>query len=192
MTIFRGYGGVNRQIKAQHRGLSGVNRTIREQYRGYSGVNRKVFLSFDGVLYNYGDEISHVTGGWLGVTTKGTATETKNADNLYVASPPYSNDGMFVTNNLIDLTNFTKLKITYQSNDNSNGWVSLAAGDSKSVNAYPGNNLVGKVLDDSPSSMMTAELEISAITGSHYIKIGTGSGSSSPTVWVNAYKIWLE
>ena len=43
MTIYRGVGGVNRQIKSQHRCLSGVNRTIKEQYRGYGGVNRKVF-----------------------------------------------------------------------------------------------------------------------------------------------------
>lgn len=43
--IYRGSGGVNRQIKSQHRCLSGVNRTIKEQYRGLSGVNRKVFSS---------------------------------------------------------------------------------------------------------------------------------------------------
>jgi len=44
-AIYRGSGGVNRQIKAQYRGLSGVNRTIKEQYRGYGGVNRKIFAS---------------------------------------------------------------------------------------------------------------------------------------------------
>ncbi len=43
MTIYRGVGGVNREIKEQYRGVGGVNREIKEQYRGVGGVNRKVF-----------------------------------------------------------------------------------------------------------------------------------------------------
>lgn len=49
MTIYRGLGGVNRQIKSIYRGLGGVNRTIKEQYRGASGANRKVFTLGDPV-----------------------------------------------------------------------------------------------------------------------------------------------
>lgn len=45
MAIYRGLGGVNREIKQQFRGLGGVNREIKEEYRGLSGVNRKVFSS---------------------------------------------------------------------------------------------------------------------------------------------------
>lgn len=45
MSIYRGYSGVNREIKRQFRGYGGVNREIREQWRGYGGVNRGVFQS---------------------------------------------------------------------------------------------------------------------------------------------------
>lgn len=41
--IYRGVGGVNRQIIQQYRGVSGVNRTINQQYRGVNGVNRLIF-----------------------------------------------------------------------------------------------------------------------------------------------------
>ena len=43
MTIYRGLGGVNREVKQEFRGLGGVNREVKEQYRGYGGVNRQVF-----------------------------------------------------------------------------------------------------------------------------------------------------
>ena len=43
MAIYRGVGGVNREIKAQYRGVGGVNREIKEQWRGVGGVNRLVF-----------------------------------------------------------------------------------------------------------------------------------------------------
>ena len=45
MAIYRGVGGVNREIKAQYRGVGGVNREIKEQWRGVGGVNRLVFIS---------------------------------------------------------------------------------------------------------------------------------------------------
>lgn len=45
MAIYRGVGGVNREIKAQYRGIGGVNREIKEQWRGVGGVNRLVFTS---------------------------------------------------------------------------------------------------------------------------------------------------
>ena len=45
MAIYRGVGGVNREIKAQYRGVGGVNREIKEQWRGVGGVNRLVFTS---------------------------------------------------------------------------------------------------------------------------------------------------
>jgi hypothetical protein len=143
-------------------------------------------------LYNAGDECTALTGGWTGVTIKGNATETKNTDNLYVASNTGVSDGIFFTNNAIDLTNYTKLMLAYTSDDYNNGWACVAVGDSQTVNAYPDNNITGKTLEDYRGPVATAELDITAITGAHYIKIGTGSGSSSPLPYMRVYEIWLE
>jgi len=43
MTIYRGVGGVNRELIEIYRGVDGVNREILEVHRGVDGVNRKVF-----------------------------------------------------------------------------------------------------------------------------------------------------
>jgi hypothetical protein len=56
MTIYRGSGGVNHEVKQQYRGLSGVNRQIKEQHRGVGGANRKVFAG----LWTVSDEGSNI------------------------------------------------------------------------------------------------------------------------------------
>lgn len=43
MTIYRGVGGVNRELIEIYRGVDGINREIVEVHRGVDGVNRKVF-----------------------------------------------------------------------------------------------------------------------------------------------------
>ena len=61
MPIYRGVGGVNREIKKQFRGVSGANREIKEQWRGVSGVNRKVFSNAAGVYVpeGYGSDLTY-------------------------------------------------------------------------------------------------------------------------------------
>lgn len=59
MTIYRGLGGVNREVKQQFRGLGGVNREVKEQYRGLSGVNRKVFSNKFDIDINDGRFLNH-------------------------------------------------------------------------------------------------------------------------------------
>lgn len=60
MTIYRGFGGTNREVKQQFRGLGGVNREIKEVYRGVSGVNRKVFQAGPSIIdINDGQFLNH-------------------------------------------------------------------------------------------------------------------------------------
>jgi hypothetical protein len=60
MTIYRGFGGTNREVKQQFRGLGGVNREIKEVYRGVSGVNRKVFQAGPSIIdVNDGSFLNH-------------------------------------------------------------------------------------------------------------------------------------
>ena len=141
-------------------------------------------------LYNEGDERTALTGGWSAVTTQGSATETKNADNLYVVCTSFYSAGMFVTANTVDLTNYSKIKIEYKGSSQ-NGWCCLGVGSSKTLNAHLDNNTAGLVLATS-AVKATAEIDISSINSSLYIKFGTGSGGTAPHSYGNAYKMWLE
>lgn len=140
-------------------------------------------------LYNEGSECGDITGGWEGITTKGTAETIKNTDNLYVHSAAYASDGMFATANLIDLTEYSTIKFEYIGNP-TGGWVSFRVGLSKSVNCIAESNTAG-IYPALVSMKTTVSFDISALNGSYYVKVGTGSGSSS-VPYFNAYKIWLE
>lgn len=72
MAIYRGVGGVNREIKSQYRGVGGVNREIKEQYRGVGGVNRVVFTSHT--------KLFAITT----TTLRASSVFTASASNLYI------------------------------------------------------------------------------------------------------------
>lgn len=81
MAIYRGVGGVNREIKAQYRGVGGVNREIKEQYRGVGGVNRIVFTSHTKLFAfqrKRGDVEFRSTGIYM--YANGTSSETDYAE----------------------------------------------------------------------------------------------------------------
>lgn len=140
-------------------------------------------------LYNLGDECTNITGGWVDKIIRGTAIVTKNIDNLYLLSEGTSSDGIFVTQNTIDLTEYTKLKIEYKANTTS-GWADICIGTSNLTNALWDSNTAGMHLIDTDVRIVS-EVDITAIVGSYYIKIGTGSGGIAG-MYLNAYKIWLE
>lgn len=121
----------------------------------------------------------------------GTVTRTKNADNLLVQPTAANSDGMFVTTNTVDLTDYAKLKIEYIG-AGTNGWIALSAGSNKTEDAYPTRetNVAGAALTDSATRAIT-EVDIASITGSHYIKIGSAVGAITGA-YVNAYEVWLE
>lgn len=79
MSIYRGYGGVNREIKRQFRGYSGVNREIKEQWRGYSGVNRRVFQNVESLTIGiwYSTDIGVGSNGYLRYGSDVTILEFK-------------------------------------------------------------------------------------------------------------------
>lgn len=110
MTLYRGVGGINQELKQQFRGVSGVNREIKEQYRGVGGVNRKVF-SNSVKLYYDGDECAAKTGGY-GVSSVHNNTFIKNSDNIFfsdnvtASSKSYS---VLYTNKQIDLSSYSKI-----------------------------------------------------------------------------------
>lgn len=192
MTIYRGVGGVNRQIKSQHRCLSGVNRTIKEQYRGLGGVNRKAFSSTL-VLYDNGNEYAEITGGWAYGYSNGNTKRTKQATYLELwASGTSSNRAQtaYVTNNLINLAGHTTLNFQIsQSVASTQGYGEYGAKTSKtSQTAYAA---VLYVKSGAVDVMRTVSLDISTLNGSYYVSVFATNGGGINTTCKVA-KVWVE
>ena len=68
-------------------------------------------------LYNEGNEVVDITGGWTTAFTGGNQTFTKNVDNLQIVNDhTLSNQNIrsyFQTTNLIDLTNVSGIVVEY-------------------------------------------------------------------------------
>lgn len=182
---------VNVEIKQQFRGLSGVNREVKEQHRGYGGANRLVFNKMT-YIYKEGDECSALTGGWNVELrqTAGQGTVTKNVANITLTTPSSdSTDIVLCTNNSIDLTQFTKLKVDVQIKaiyDAAEGFTS-----SKASYSLASGNVVAYVTDKT-NVRKTLEVDISALNGGYYGLIksigGVGSGGGITVL----YNMWLE
>ncbi|QHI73773.1 hypothetical protein [Aminipila terrae] len=184
MTIYRGVGGVNREIKQQFRGVGGVNREIKEQYRGVGGVTRKVFssgLSLP-ILYNSGQENIADAGGWVKFYISGgdSGIALNNGSQIVCTANSSADVGM-ITNNKINLANYNYVyaQVDYYSGGQ-RGW--LLAQNSK---------VSGGNWDFSASISFTGTgkiaLPISSISTSHYIYIGASANGS-----IKVSKIWLE
>ncbi len=72
MTIYRGVGGVNREIK--------------QQFRGVGGVNRQVFQKWNGELYDCGNEFVNITGGIIPFNYSSDTGAVKNANEIQIIS----------------------------------------------------------------------------------------------------------
>lgn len=195
MTIYRGYGGVNRQIKALYRGLGGVNRTIKEQYRGYSGVNRKVFSAMP-ILYNYGDECIAVTGGWTLTAHEGLYTATKEAADIYMYASGDRANCRFTTVNRIDLTNITTLKAII---DQTGGYTGTSSTKKRYIFRATSDSVGGGEPAEaelevfSNGTGQTISLNVAGLSGLYYVSITqANAGSASGTSYSKTYKIWSE
>ncbi len=195
MTIYRGLGGVNREVKQQFRGLGGVNREIKEQYRGLSGVNRKVFSGKPpGAIYWEGDECVARTGGWTRLWTgAGINTITKYSDHIYAYSEGYSGQLSFATQNLLTgLDAYTKLRIEGSVTTNSSSSVrgaKLTIGIPKDVsspvyNYYTYNSIL--IMDT-----MTIDHTINHQSREGYVGAYMNTGKYH---WMETriYRIWFE
>lgn len=202
MTIIRGYSAVNRIIKSQHRGLSGVNRIVKEHWRGLSGVNRKVFSSWNRELYNAGNEYTDVTGGWNTMSYRATYTSvhtvTEEASYIKITCKGASSSTgqtLYTHEIPIDLTGYTTLHaISYVKY--SNDKFSICVDNVKNSGAMSGSYTSYMVAYGETSSATTPTeltLDISAISGLHYVYILCSENYSGGNVETNAYfsKVWL-
>lgn len=143
-------------------------------------------------LYNEGEEFTPTTGGIVALTSYPLYTVeaiTKNADNLYLTSTGTNHICGFSTNNAIDFTNYTKLKMEASqfTGGSSNCILSLRVFETKNSNIVKGNKDVNTAF----VSNNIIELDISNINGSFYpyAVLFTLTGVTGNA---NIIKMWLE
>lgn len=138
-------------------------------------------------LYNAGNEYSVLTGGIIGISvfpSYSVQPPTKNSADIYIsASGVYELCGVF-TNDAIDFSDFSKLKIEVTQFTHSSGVLQLAIYTDKTS-----GNVLGYVNKTSPISANTIiELDVSSTNGSYYPSFLVFSGDCN----ANIKKMWLE
>ena len=134
---------------------------------------------WNGVLYDYGDQYEHITGGWVGSQTIASNTTsggklTVNEDNLSFTNVSGGSFGV-VTTNAIDLTSFTTIHAI------TTGTVRIQA-----ATVFPSSSPV--VYSDGLSGTSTEHsVDISAITGSYKIAVNNRGSSGSTKL----HRMWL-
>lgn len=167
----------------------------------WHGMNWGEGVGWNGQLYDAGNEFTWKTGGWNAYAYKydgggGTAfapTLTKNATNM-VQTLTYSGEriGSVFMENAIDLTNYSKIKITFSGTQPSSQYteITLILTTTKGA-SYPINGALNLLAGYTTSNSGTLEFDISALNGLYYVALAqdiTVTGTSTLTTT----KIWLE
>lgn len=163
-----------------------------------NGVWIDKWVSFDGVIYNLGDEKIKFTGGWLGFNKYSSYLEH------YITAGPNSgtyNSIMGYESLPIDLTKYTKIKIQASWNGvcyyASSVYANLRIGDSPAGNQNKDVQILYKNSYDyvyNGSGLL--EVDIANIVGLKYISIrsnaANGSTGNVTNLRFKISKIWLE
>lgn len=132
-------------------------------------------------LFNWGDHCNAVTGGWqvtktldASATAYSVGTLKYNSSDQITMDLPWCNDGFLAPKNKIDLTHYSKIRcyVYLYSDDADYPWYLSVA----THNNPAGNYAVANVELPYPNGSQyagwrTAELDVSGITGSHYVGI---------------------
>lgn len=144
-------------------------------------LNGARIASWNGELYNYGDEYPGITGGWALSTVHSTPnpsdTLTKNADSMtfethFVAGQSYAG-GFLRTNNKIDLSGINSLMLTVRSVALDDATYPLALCVKSDDNAKREGVAASVAL--TPGGEQTFTLDVGALSGSYFIGIEADS-----------------
>ena len=147
---------------------------------------------WNGKLYDVGDEYEQITGGFIEAYRNniGTRTFTKNKDNFYFRSVGTSNGGAHIyasTEKKIDLSSFSTLYARIKHSPSSSTSFYLAAHDRTDEPLYN----VPCVLKQSSSKEGVVSLDISELSGEHYILFGLGGNVSNNSGSCYVYEVYL-
>lgn len=151
-------------------------------------------------LYSSGNECTSITGNWIeGFVPSHGASQSKEVDHLYLDA--YDTPGgeyafkTYVTNATVNLDNLNKLKVDWENTGEdhaSHNQSGFSIGIVQDGNIY---NDSAHLRPYNRFGRRTDELDVSAITGNYYIKVGSVDGSGTyPSVHaiVKVYQIWGE
>lgn len=156
-------------------------------YQGGTGV-----ALWNGKLYDGGNEFERITGGFVEAykNSVGTRTFTKNEDNFYFRSIGNSSGGAHIyvsTAEKINLSSFSTLYARIKHSPSSSTSFYLAAHDRNDVPLYN----VPCVLKQSSSKEGVVSLDISELSGEHYILFGLGGNANSNSGSCYVYEVYL-
>ena len=164
----------------------------------YGGLLRKY-------LYNSGDECTEVVGGWTAYNYRwsqatsqngGTPILTQTQTAMTVGTKTQYAMGSVFTNNVIDLTKYSKFKIDFDTNSPSSN-TSAASSNSFVVSITKEKNDLYEPEKYILSHISVAhtgveELDISDLSGTYYVALQITNNLSSSLYQADINQIWLE
>ena len=148
---------------------------------------------WNGKLYDSGDEYELITGGFFKSKENsiGTRTFTKNTDNFYFKSAGTSSGGAnftVSTTQKIDLSGFSTLYARIKHTVSKSTSFYLAVHTVNDVYTYD----VPCVFKQSASFEGVVSLDISEITGEHYVLLGMAGNAASNSGNCYVYEVYLK
>lgn len=129
-------------------------------------------------LYAYGDECDNVTGGWItegkkansSASTSARAAEiTRRTDSIQIGPFSTSSAGVFRCSEPVNLTEYSSIKVTGTFYSGSQSDTNLGLFVWSSIGTYYESNVVVTKYVGSQQTLKTIEIDVSKLTGDHYI-----------------------
>ena len=163
------------------------------------GQSSSVTLSYELMLYDRGNQYTAVTGGWELAYKKhggsaGTGTVSFGASSATITPASYTSTSM-ATVNKINLDNVKTLNVTLDRyDDNTAAVIVNSSQQNPDLNYEAGNYTVYKSIPSGGASSTskysgTVSLDVSSLSGSYYIVIGSRGGDAGSGKIV-VYKVW--
>lgn len=157
-----------------------------------------VNLTYDLVLFDFGDECTDITGGWLAKGKKGgsegwggkTPTVTKYIGYYEIAFSG-SGGGLYTTTNKIDLSGYKTLKMLFQHEKAWGKHSAFGAWDNGNVIMNGFTNTAAKYILETNSVYnedVELSVDISAVSGSWNVGIGSYSATANKLNFLK--KVW--
>jgi hypothetical protein len=171
------------------------NKVYSDSIKVYNNYNSDKFY-----LYNYGNEYTSITGGWVSWSTEGGSIVKEKGD-IYI----YGANGCTNTvgiNNLIDITKYSSLNFVYDSGyiETSSSGARIILGITTNVGYNGASQIYNKYANRSSSALLIYPTESNTILTNQHTKLNISSLSGSVGVGIMAhvtgsgkiYQIWLE
>ena len=143
-------------------------------------------------FYRAGNENTVITGTWVQgwKLSSELAPPTKVASNLQFEIKNQEGGTFLVTNNQVNITNLKRIYVTWEASITNGGLVStMRAGNEKTT---PNQSAwIDKPLNTT-FSKLTEHMDVSALSGMFFIKVGVAYDGSVGNILLKVYNIWGE